>query len=325
MNTFPCEAVSYEGPSRKTRSRSNITTPPRSIAGKTMADWFRFGCAYWHTMRGTGADPFGVGTAAHPWDDGSNSIANAQNRARVFFDFLQKVGIDYYCFHDRDVAPECATLAESNKSARRRRRRAGGGAETHRQETPLGHRLPVRPSALSAGGRHQSRTRRSMPTPPAQVKKAHGSHPPPRRRGLYLLGRPRRLHHPAQHRHEARTRPPRALPPHGGGLQEGDRLQGPVLHRAQAAGTDHPPIRLRRRRLPQFPPRIRPARALQAQHRDQPRHARRPHDGARTHRRLRSRRARQHRCQHGHARTSAGTPTSSRPTSISPPKRCSCS
>jgi xylose isomerase len=67
-------------------------------------------------MRGTGSDPFGVGTAAHPWDDGSNSVANAQNRVRVFFDFLQKVGIDYYCFHDRDVAPEGATLAESNQN-----------------------------------------------------------------------------------------------------------------------------------------------------------------------------------------------------------------
>jgi xylose isomerase len=67
-------------------------------------------------MRGTGADPFGAGTAAHPWDDGSNSVANAQNRARVFFDFMEKVGLDYYCFHDRDVAPELGNLAASNKA-----------------------------------------------------------------------------------------------------------------------------------------------------------------------------------------------------------------
>ncbi len=83
-----------------------------------------------------------------------------------------------------------------------------------------------------------------------------------------------------------------ALPPHGGRLQEGNRLHRPVLHRAQAARTVHPPVRLGLRRLPQFPPRIRPAGALQAQHRDQPRHARRPHHGARTHRRHRRRRAR---------------------------------
>jgi xylose isomerase len=116
MNTFPCEAVTYEGPGSKNPLAFKHYNATEVIAGKTMADWFRFGCAYWHTMRGTGSDPFGVGTAAHPWDDGSNSVANAQNRVRVFFDFLQKVGIDYYCFHDRDVAPEGATLAESNQN-----------------------------------------------------------------------------------------------------------------------------------------------------------------------------------------------------------------
>jgi xylose isomerase len=116
MSLFPCEAVHYEGPSSKNPLSFKHYNASQVVAGKTMSEWFRFGCAYWHTMRGTGSDPFGMGTAAHPWDDGSNSVANAQNRARVFFDFMEKVGLDYYCFHDRDVAPECATLAESNKA-----------------------------------------------------------------------------------------------------------------------------------------------------------------------------------------------------------------
>ncbi len=116
MNTFPCDAVKYEGPSSKNPLAFKHYKADEVVAGKTMTDWFRFGCAYWHTMRGDGSDPFGVGTADHPWDDGSNSVANAQNRARVFFDFIDKVGIDYYCFHDRDVAPEGATLSESNKA-----------------------------------------------------------------------------------------------------------------------------------------------------------------------------------------------------------------
>jgi len=117
MNSkFPCHAVSYEGPSSKNPLSFKHYNAGESVAGKTMSEWFRFGCAYWHTMRGTGADPFGAGTAAHPWDDGSDSVANAQNRARVFFDFMEKVGLDYYCFHDRDVAPECSNLAESNKA-----------------------------------------------------------------------------------------------------------------------------------------------------------------------------------------------------------------
>ena len=155
MTTFPCDAVTYEGPGSKNPLSFKHYNADEIVAGKTMAEWFRFGCAYWHTMRGTGSDPFGVGTAAHPWDDGTDSVANAQNRARVFFDFMQKVGLDYYCFHDRDVAPEMGNLAASQQGARCRRRRARRRAEAHRQETPLGHRLPLRPSALSARCRHQ--------------------------------------------------------------------------------------------------------------------------------------------------------------------------
>jgi xylose isomerase len=76
----------------------------------------RFAVAYWHTFRGTGSDPFGTGCAIRPWDDGSNSIANAQNRARVAFEFIEKLGAPFYCFHDRDVAPEGRSLAESNRN-----------------------------------------------------------------------------------------------------------------------------------------------------------------------------------------------------------------
>jgi xylose isomerase len=67
-------------------------------------------------MRGTGSDPFGPGTAIRPWDDGSDSIENAQNRVRAAFEFLEKLGAGFYCFHDRDVAPEGKTLKETNKN-----------------------------------------------------------------------------------------------------------------------------------------------------------------------------------------------------------------
>jgi xylose isomerase len=62
------------------------------------------------------ADPFGVGTRQMPWDDGSSSVENAQNRARVAFEFMETLGVPFYCFHDRDVAPEGSTLAETNKN-----------------------------------------------------------------------------------------------------------------------------------------------------------------------------------------------------------------
>ena len=81
-----------------------------------MRDHLRFGAAYWHVMRNELGDPFGAGTALMPWDDGSESLQNALNRIPVFFEFLEKSQIDYYCFHDRDISPEGATLAETHKN-----------------------------------------------------------------------------------------------------------------------------------------------------------------------------------------------------------------
>jgi xylose isomerase len=106
--------IQYEGPGSKNPLAFKHYNADEVVGGKTMRDHFRFGSAYWHTMRNGLADPFGGPTAERPWDDGSNSIENAQRRVWAMFEFMQKCGIDYYCFHDRDVAPECATLEESN-------------------------------------------------------------------------------------------------------------------------------------------------------------------------------------------------------------------
>ena len=81
-----------------------------------MREHLRFSVTYWHTFRGTGADPFGPGTALRPWDDGSPSVENAQNRARVAFEFVEKLGAPFYAFHDRDIAPEGKSLAETNRN-----------------------------------------------------------------------------------------------------------------------------------------------------------------------------------------------------------------
>lgn len=86
------------------------------IMGKTMKEWLRFGAPYWHVMRNDLSDPFGAGTALMPWDDSSDSLQNALNRVPVFFEFLDKIGIDYYCWHDRDIAPEGKTLAETHEN-----------------------------------------------------------------------------------------------------------------------------------------------------------------------------------------------------------------
>src|ERR1700743_2738263 len=81
-----------------------------------MPDHLRFSVVYWHTFRGRGSDMFGAPTVNRPWDDNSDSVENAQRRVHVAFEFIEKLGAPYYAFHDRDVAPEGATLKESNKN-----------------------------------------------------------------------------------------------------------------------------------------------------------------------------------------------------------------
>ena len=88
--------------------------PDEMVEGKTQRDQLRFAACYWHTMRNGLSDPFGAATARMPWDDGTDSLDNCRRRADAFFEFLRKCRIDHYCFHDRDIAPERATLAESN-------------------------------------------------------------------------------------------------------------------------------------------------------------------------------------------------------------------
>jgi xylose isomerase len=108
--------INFEGPASKNPLAFKHYNADELVDGKSMKDHLRFAVAYWHTFRGTGSDPFGAGTMLRPWDDGSDSVANAQNRARVAFEFIEKLGAPFYCFHDRDVAPEGKNLKESNKN-----------------------------------------------------------------------------------------------------------------------------------------------------------------------------------------------------------------
>jgi xylose isomerase len=114
MSYFPdIPKIEYEGPGSKNPFAFKQYNPDELVEGKSMRDHLRFGAAYWHVMRNGLSDPFGGPTALMPWDDGSDSLDNALRRADVFFEFLEKTGIDFYCFHDRDVAPELNDLAQS--------------------------------------------------------------------------------------------------------------------------------------------------------------------------------------------------------------------
>lgn len=79
-----------------------------------MREHLRFSVVYWHTFRANGSDPFGMPTLNRPWEDGTDSVENAKNRARIAFEFMEKLGAPYYAFHDRDVAPEGSSFTETN-------------------------------------------------------------------------------------------------------------------------------------------------------------------------------------------------------------------
>jgi xylose isomerase len=116
MSFFPDVAkIKYEGPDSKNPLAFRHYNADEVVDSKSMKEHLRFAVAYWHTFRGMGGDPFGPGCAVRPWEDGSDSVEMAIKRVRVAFEFMEKLGAPFYCFHDRDVAPEGRNLAETNK------------------------------------------------------------------------------------------------------------------------------------------------------------------------------------------------------------------
>ncbi len=116
MAYFPeVSKIEFEGPESRNPLAFRHYNPSEIVAGKTMEEWLRFSVCYWHTFRGDGTDPFGAPTMQRPWDDGSDSVDNALKRVDVAFEFMEKLGAPFYCFHDRDVAPEGGSLRETNE------------------------------------------------------------------------------------------------------------------------------------------------------------------------------------------------------------------
>ncbi len=108
--------IAFEGPRSRNPLAFHYYNAGELVEGISMQDHLRFAVAYWHTFRGTGSDPFGPGTMLRPWEGPIDNVENAINRVHVAFEFIEKLGVPFYCFHDRDVAPEGASLAESNKN-----------------------------------------------------------------------------------------------------------------------------------------------------------------------------------------------------------------
>lgn len=109
-------AIAYEGPGSANPLSFRHYNPDEIIDRKPMSAHLRFAIAYWHAFRGTGADPFGPGTIVRSWERGSDVLAVAKRRMDAAFEFFQKIRAPFWCFHDRDIAPEGRTLAESNRT-----------------------------------------------------------------------------------------------------------------------------------------------------------------------------------------------------------------
>jgi xylose isomerase len=113
---FPTVApIAYEGPKSSNALAFRHYNPDEVIDGQSMAAHLRFSIAYWHSFRGVGSDPFGPGTIQRPWESGKDPVSVAKVRMDAAFEFFQKIRAPFYCFHDRDIAPEGRTLAESNQ------------------------------------------------------------------------------------------------------------------------------------------------------------------------------------------------------------------
>lgn len=108
--------IEYEGPKSDNPLAFKYYNADKKVAGKAMKDHLRFAAAYWHSFCGDGTDQFGAATQNQSWKQAATPMAAAEQKMDAAFEFFTKLGINYYCFHDRDLAPEGATPAESEKN-----------------------------------------------------------------------------------------------------------------------------------------------------------------------------------------------------------------
>lgn len=104
--------IKFEGKESKNPMAFRYYDPEKVVYGKKMKDWFKFSMAWWHTLCAEGGDPFGGGTKHFPWTDGEDALTIAKQRMDAGFEFMQKIGIEYYCFHDIDLIEEGNSIEE---------------------------------------------------------------------------------------------------------------------------------------------------------------------------------------------------------------------
>lgn len=112
---FKIGKIKYEGPKTKNPFAFRYYDKDKLVLGKPMKEHFRFAMSWWHTLCAKGADQFGNNTMQRPWES-SDPMQEARNKVDAGFELMDKLGIEYFCFHDRDLAPEMDTLEASNQA-----------------------------------------------------------------------------------------------------------------------------------------------------------------------------------------------------------------
>ncbi|MEI6101715.1 MAG: xylose isomerase [Eubacteriales bacterium] len=107
--------IKFEGSKSKNPLAFKFYNPDEKVGGKTMREQLKLTASYWHTFASDMKDMFGEGSIDRSFGE-SDAMASAKAKAKAAFEFLEKMGLDYYCFHDRDVAPEGKTISESNEN-----------------------------------------------------------------------------------------------------------------------------------------------------------------------------------------------------------------
>jgi len=107
--------VNYEGPNSDNPLAFRWYDENRLVAGKSMKDHLRFACAYWHSFCGSGADPFGEPTHLFPWNEKSDAVERAKDKMDAAFEFITKMNLHYYCFHDVDVVDYGSDVNENDR------------------------------------------------------------------------------------------------------------------------------------------------------------------------------------------------------------------
>ena len=295
--------IAYEGPGSSHPLALHHYNPDEIVDGRTLSSHLRFSIAYWHSFRGVGSDPFGPGTIVRPWEKGRDPVSIALTRLDAGFEFFQKIRAPFWCFHDRDIAPEGRTLAQSNRNLDR------VVAHAKALQKATGVKLLWGTANLFSNPRYMC----GAATNPdahvfayaaAQVKKAMevtkelgGEN--------YVFWGGREGYETLLNTNLRREQDHLATFLHLAvdyARQIG--FTGQASDRAQAQGADQAPIRFRRRQRSRLPADLRPGQGFQIQYRDQPRHPRcRPHLLARDRGRRRA-----HGCMLGSIDANTGDP-----------------